>query len=103
MRDKDDPEMFIKYLEVALTRRKIPRDVRSRGENTDGDDSTFDDIVAAMTGCMAMTFASTAEALFAPVEETDKAKPRVVADKIKRTKKLLQEAETEEEMIDNFQ
>ena len=63
----------------------------------------FDDFVAAMTGCTAMTFASTAEALFAPVEETDKAKPRAVADKIKRwTKKLLQEAETEEEMIEKF-
>ena len=30
-----------------------------------------------------MTFASTAEALFALVEETDKTKPRAVADKIK--------------------
>ena len=26
MRDKDDPETFIKYLEVALTRSKIPRE-----------------------------------------------------------------------------
>ena len=48
-----------------------------------------------------MTFASTAEALFAPVEEADRTKPRVVNDKLKRwTKKLLQEAETAEDMID---
>ena len=87
MGDKDDPETFIKYLEVAFTRSKIPRHEwkyyvqpqlsLEAGEKIlsvlQADASTLDDI-AAMTGCMAMTFASTAEALFAPVE-ADKAKP----------------------------
>ena len=107
----------MKYLEVALTRTKIPREewkdyvqpqlTLEAGEKIltvlQDEDSTFDNIVAAMTGCTEMTFASTAETLFAPVEETDKAKPRAVADKIKRwTKKLLLEAETKEEMVDKF-
>ena len=116
MGDKDDPETFIKYLEVAFTRSKIPRHEwkdyvqpqlsLEAGEKIlsvlQADASTLDEIVAAMTGCMAMTFASTAEALFAPVE-ADKAKPRSVADKLKRwTKKLVQEAEIEEQMIDKI-
>ena len=54
------------------------------------EDSTFDDIVAALTGYNAMTFASTSEALFAPVEEAVRTKPRVVNDKLKRwTKRKL--------------
>ena len=117
MRDTDDPETFIKYLEVALTRFKIPRHewkdyvqpqlTLEAGEKIldvlQDETSTFDDIVAAMTGCTAMTFASTAEAMFVPVEEADKSTPTAVADKLKRwTKKLVQEAETEEEVIDKF-
>ena len=115
MRDKDDPETLMKYLEVALTTSKIPREelkdyvqpqlTLEAGEKILGvlqsEDSTFDDIVAALTGCNTLTFAFMAEALFAPVEEADRTKPRVVNEKLKRcTKKLLQEAETAEEMID---
>ena len=115
MRDKDDPETFIKYLEVALTRSKSPREelndyvqpqlTLEAGEKILGvlqsEESTFDDIVAALTGCNTLTFAFMAESLFAPVEEADRTKPRVVNEKLKHcTKKLLQEAETAEEMID---
>jgi len=48
------------------------------------EDSTFDDIVVAMTGCTAMTFASTAEALFAPTQEAEGNTYRTLADKIKK-------------------
>ena len=117
MRDKDDPETFMKYLVVALSRSKIPSHewkdyiqpqlTLEAGEKIldilQDETSTFDDIMAVITGCTAMTFASTAEATFAPVEEADKSKPRAVADKLKCwTKKLVQEAETEEEVIDKF-
>ena len=117
MKDKDDPEVFIRYLEAALVRAMVPQEdwmdhvqpqiTLEAGEKIievlENVDSTFEDIKAAMTGVSAMTFTSTAEAMFNPLSGGEKPKPRLLADKLKRwIKKLIQEAETEAEIVEKF-
>ena len=89
MGEKDDPVVFIRYLETALTRAKVPpaqwKDhvqpqlTLQAGEKIldvlENRDATFEDIKAAITGMDAMTFASTAEALFNPFKGGERPNP----------------------------
>ena len=117
MKDTDDPVVFIRYLETALVRARIPQDqwkdhvqpqiTLQAGEKIievlENEDSTFEDIKAALTGVDAMSFASTAEALFKPVKGGEKPVPRQLADRLKSwVKKLIQEAKTEAEIVEKL-
>jgi len=117
MKDNDDSMVFIRYLESALVRTKIPQDQWKEHvqpqitlqagvkiiEVLEDDDSTLKDINAAMTGVEAMSFASTAQAIFNPFQGGEKPKLRQLADKLKSLiKKLIQDAETEAEIVEKF-
>ena len=117
MKDTNDPVVFIRYLETALVKVRIPQDqwkdhvqpqiTLQAGEKIievlENEDSTFEDIKAALTRVDAMSFASTAEALFKPVNVGEKPVPRKLADRLKIwVKKLIQEAETVAEIVEKL-
>ena len=119
MKDNDDPVVFIRYLETALVRANITQDqwidhvqpqitLQAREkiiEVPENDDSTFEDIKAALTGVDANSFASKAEAIFNPFKGGggERGRETQLADKLKSwIKKLIQEAETEAEIVEKF-
>ena len=116
MGEKDDPVTIIRYLETALVRAKVPpaewKDhvqpqlTLQAGEMIievlENADSIFEDIKVALMGVDAMSFASTAEAIFNPFKGGEKPSLRVLSEKVKGwVKKLIQEAETEAEIVEN--
>ena len=78
MTDKDDIEVFLRQLEIALRTSLIPRDERKRHllsqltltakekviDQLENDDSDYDGIKYALLGKQIITFASVAEAFF---------------------------------------
>ena len=117
MTDKNDPVVFIRYLETALIRTKVPQDqwkdyvqpqmTLQAGERIidvlEREDCTFEEIKAALTGVDSMSFASTAEAFFNLFEGGVKLRQKLLAERLKGwIKKLIQEAETEADIIEKF-
>ena len=117
MTNKDDPVVFIRYLETALIKAKVPPEqwkdhvqpqiTLQVGERVidvlERKDCTFEEIKAAPTGIDAMSFASTAEAIFYLFKGGEKLKLRLLAERMKGWgKKLIQEAKTEADIIEKF-
>jgi len=107
MKDSDDIESFVNQLEAALVSSHNPRDewrqyihsqitVEAKDKVvhllTD-EDSTYEHIKAGLVGCLAMSFAATAEAIFRPIRgDGDKPELRKLVGKVRRwADKLLQE------------
>ena len=109
--------VFINYLESALKHSKVPENEwpdlaqtrfmlevgQNLGDVFGNEDATFQDIKDAITGVAGRSFAVTAETIFDPFKDGKKITPMALADKFKGLlRKLLQEAETEAEIIEKL-
>ena len=110
MNERDEVDIFVQQLEAAMVASDIPRDKWKRHLHSQltlevkqkvmhlmqDPDASYDDIRAAMMGCLAMTFDATVEAIFsADKGKITKLTLRQVADKAKHwATKLFQESET---------